>query len=71
MPDTDGQPGGTGRRGGPASHAESLQAWNPSADTSTGPHTAAVGDGALFVGGEFLKTNGKAQPGFAVFPGTP
>jgi hypothetical protein len=66
-------PGGPGRRhlSAFATADGSLQAWNPSADTSTGPHTAAVGDGALFVGGEFLKINGKTQPGFAVFPGTP
>ena len=46
-------------------------AWNPDADTSTGPYAAAVGDNALYVGGEFKKINFKAQPGFTVFPGTP
>jgi hypothetical protein len=66
-------PGGPGRKHLSAfSLADgSLQAWNPVADTSTGPYAAAVGDNALFVGGEFQKINGKAQPGFAVFPGTP
>jgi hypothetical protein len=66
-------PGGPGRKHLSAfARADgSLQAWNPAADTSTGPYAAAVGEDALFVGGEFLKVNGKAQPGFAVFPGTP
>lgn len=66
-------PGGPGRKHLSAfSLADgSLQAWNPAADTSTGPYAAAVGDNALFVGGEFQKMNGKTQPGFAVFPGTP
>ncbi len=66
-------PGGPGRThlSAFARSDGSLQAWNPAADTSTGPYAAAVGDDALFVGGEFLKLNGKAQPGFAVFPGTP
>lgn len=48
-----------------------LLAWDPSADTSTGPFTAAVGSNALYVGGEFFKVNGRSQPGFAVFRGTP
>ncbi|HEV8626855.1 MAG TPA: PQQ-binding-like beta-propeller repeat protein [Acidimicrobiia bacterium] len=47
-----------------------LQAWNPDADTSTGPFTLAVGANALYVGGEFMKINFKAQPGFTIFPGT-
>lgn len=66
-------PGGPGRHhlSAFAISDGSLQAWNPDADTSTGPYAAAAGDGALFVGGEFLNINGKAQPGFAVFPGTP
>jgi hypothetical protein len=48
-----------------------LLAWNPTADTSTGPYVAAAGADALFVGGEFNSINSKPQPGFAVFPGTP
>ena len=66
-------PGGPGRRH-LAAFAMSdgrLQDWTPQADTSTGPYAAAAGDHALFVGGEFQKINGKTQPGFAVFPGTP
>ena len=48
-----------------------LLAWNPDADTSTGPYTVAVGEDALYVGGEFNKINFKTQPGFTIFPGTP
>ena len=48
-----------------------LLSWNPSADTSTGPFSLAVGPNALYVGGEFRKINGSAQPGFAIFPGKP
>ena len=48
-----------------------LLAWDPSADTSTGPFTAAVGNNALYVGGEFFRINGSSQPGFAIFRGTP
>jgi hypothetical protein len=48
-----------------------LLAWNPTADTSTGPFSLAVGSNALYVGGEFRKINGQSQPGFAIFPGTP
>jgi hypothetical protein len=67
------------RPGGPTRHHlsafaaadGSLLAWNPTADTSTGPFTLAAGAGALYVGGEFNKINGSAQPGFAVFPGSP
>lgn len=48
-----------------------LLPWNPSADTSTGPFSLAVGRNALYVGGEFRRINGSAQPGFAIFPGKP
>lgn len=48
-----------------------LLPWNPTADTSTGPFSLAVGSDALYVGGEFRKINGRSQPGFAIFPGTP
>ena len=49
----------------------SLLPWNPTADTSTGPYPVTVGARALYVGGEFNKINGTAQPGFAIFPGSP
>lgn len=48
-----------------------LLPWNPDADTNTGPFSLAAGENALYVGGEFQKINGKAQPGFAIFPGKP
>jgi outer membrane protein assembly factor BamB len=48
-----------------------LLPWNPDADTSTGPFTLAIGEKALYVGGEFRNINGKSQPGFAIFPGAP
>lgn len=48
-----------------------LLPWNPDANTSTGPYTVAVGEDALYVGGEFTQINFKTQPGFTIFPGTP
>jgi hypothetical protein len=48
-----------------------LLAWNPDANTSTGPYSAFAGQNALYVGGEFTQINFKAQPGFTIFPGTP
>jgi hypothetical protein len=65
--------------GGPTRHHLSafnaadgmLTAWNPAADTPTGPDTLAVGANTLFVGGEFTKINGAARPGLAIFPGAP
>jgi outer membrane protein assembly factor BamB len=48
-----------------------LLAWNPDANTSTGPYTVTAGRNALYVGGEFTKINFKSQPGFTIFPGTP
>ncbi|HKY76171.1 MAG TPA: hypothetical protein VJS45_08530 [Acidimicrobiia bacterium] len=48
-----------------------LLAWNPDANTSTGPYTAFAGHNALYVGGEFTEINFKKQPGFTIFPGTP
>ncbi|MGH9021517.1 MAG: hypothetical protein ACRDV9_00195 [Acidimicrobiia bacterium] len=45
--------------------------WDPRANTSTGPYVAAVGEGHLYVGGEFTEINGRPQPGFAQFPGKP
>jgi outer membrane protein assembly factor BamB len=66
-------PGGPARRHLAAFNAADgiLLPWNPIADTSTGPFAAAVGADALYVGGEFLKINGEAQPGLAIFPGAP
>ncbi len=62
-------PEGTERRHLAAFEAETgmLDPWNPGADTATGPYTAAVGDGHVFVGGEFNRINGGAQPGYAQF----
>ncbi len=48
-----------------------LVAWNPAADTSTGPETVAIGPDAVYVGGEFTRINGASHPGIAIFPGTP
>lgn len=66
-------PEGTERRHLAAFEAETgmLDPWNPRADTSTGPYTAAVGTDHLFVGGEFNRINGGAQPGFAQFAQPP
>jgi hypothetical protein len=66
-------PGGPARRhlSGFATDTGALLPWNPTADTSTGPFSLALGAQALYVGGEFLKINGSSQPGFAIFPGTP
>jgi hypothetical protein len=62
-------PGGPRRRHLSAFSTEGkLLAWNPEADTSTGPYAVVGGAGAVYVGGEFNKVNGKAQPGFAIFP---
>jgi len=62
-------PNGTERRHLVAFDAATgvVDPWNPKANTSTGPFTAAVGAGRLFVGGEFTTINGKTQPGFAQF----
>ena len=62
-------PNGTERRHLAAFDAATgeLDPWNPKANTSTGPLTAGVGAGRVFVGGEFTTINGKGQPGFAQF----
>jgi hypothetical protein len=62
-------PEGTARRHLSAFDAATgaLDPWNPTADTSTGPYSLAVGDDHIFVGGEFKKINGTPQPGFAQF----
>jgi hypothetical protein len=62
-------PEGTSRRHLSAFDAATgaLDPWNPIADTPTGPYSVAVGDDHVFVGGEFNKINGTAQPGFAQF----
>jgi hypothetical protein len=44
-----------------------LDAWNPKADTATGPYTATFGANHLWVGGEFTQINEKRQPGIAQF----
>jgi hypothetical protein len=62
-------PEGTERRHLAAFEADTgmLDPWNPKADTSTGPYTAAVDGDHVFVGGEFNRINGGAQPGYAQF----
>ena len=62
-------PNGTERRHLAAFDAATgmLDPWNPKANTSTGPFTAAVGGGRLFIGGEFTTINRKSYPGFAQF----
>ena len=62
-------PEGTERRHLAAFEADTgmLDPWNPRADTSTGPYSVAVGGEHVFVGGEFNKINGGAQPGYAQF----
>jgi outer membrane protein assembly factor BamB len=48
-----------------------LEDWNPQANTSTGPYTAAADAAHLYVAGEFTKINGARHIGFAAFSGTP
>lgn len=48
-----------------------LEDWNPQANTSTGPYTAAADATHLYVAGEFTKINGARHIGFAAFSGTP
>ncbi|HZI37934.1 MAG TPA: hypothetical protein VFF24_06475 [Acidimicrobiia bacterium] len=48
-----------------------LEDWNPQANTSTGPYTAAADASHLYVAGEFTKINGVRHIGFAAFSGTP
>ena len=66
-------PGGPSRRHLAAFDAATgaVDRWGPTANTSTGPYTAALGAHHLYVGGEFTKVNGHLQPGVALFPGTP
>jgi hypothetical protein len=66
-------PGGPVRRHLAAFDAATgaVDPWGPTANTSTGPYTAALGTHHLYVGGEFTKINGHLQPGIAQFPGTP
>jgi beta-propeller uncharacterized protein DUF5122 len=66
-------PGGPVRRHLAAFDAAtgSVDPWGPTANTSTGPFTAAVGAQHLYVGGEFTKINGHPQQGIAQFAGTP
>ena len=48
-----------------------LEDWNPQANTSTGPYTAAADAAHLYIAGEFTKINGVRHVGFAAFSGTP
>ena len=66
-------PGGPERHHLAAFDAETgeLDPWNPSANTSTGPYTGAVGARHLWIGGEFGMINRSPQPGIAQFPGVP
>jgi hypothetical protein len=48
-----------------------LEDWNPQANTSTGPYTAAADAAHLYVAGEFTKINGVRHIGFAAFSGSP
>ena len=48
-----------------------LDPWNPTANTSTGPHSGTIGANHLWVGGEFTMINRVPQPGVAQFPGVP
>jgi outer membrane protein assembly factor BamB len=66
-------PNGTARKHLLAVDAQSgaLQSWNPTTDTISGPYPVTVGSGGVYVGGVFTKINNVAQPGFALFPGTP
>ena len=48
-----------------------IQDWSPTANTPTGPYSAAADDGHLYVVGEFTKINGVRRVGFAAFSGTP
>ena len=66
-------PGGPVRRHLAAFDAATgaVDPWGPTANTSTGPYTEALGAGHLYVGGEFTKINGHLQPGIAQFPGRP
>jgi hypothetical protein len=62
-------PNGTSRRHLAAFDAATgaLDAWNPRADTSTGPWAAAVTADHLIVVGEFTRINGQRRPGYAQF----
>jgi len=44
--------------------------WAPTANTPTGPYTAAADDQHLYVVGEFTKINGVRRVGFAAFSGS-
>jgi hypothetical protein len=48
-------------------HNGKILDWNPTANTPTGPYTAAVDDGHLYIAGEFTKINGVHRVGFAAF----
>jgi outer membrane protein assembly factor BamB len=48
-----------------------LDPWNPTANTSTGPYSGAIGARHLWVGGEFTMINRVSQPGVVQFSGMP
>jgi hypothetical protein len=48
-----------------------LEDWNPGANTSTGPYTAATDAAHLYVAGEFTKIGGVRHVGFGAFSGAP
>jgi trimeric autotransporter adhesin len=48
-----------------------IQDWSPTANTPTGPYSAAADDSHLYVVGEFTKINGVRRVGFAAFSGAP
>lgn len=46
-----------------------IQDWSPTANTPTGPYSAAADEHHLYVVGEFTKINGVRRVGFAAFSG--
>jgi hypothetical protein len=48
-----------------------IQDWSPTANTPTGPYSAAADENHLYVVGEFTKINGVGRVGFAAFSGAP
>ncbi len=48
-------------------HNGKIQDWNPTANTPTGPYSAAADENHLYVVGEFTKINGVHRVGFAAF----
>ncbi|MGH7424917.1 MAG: hypothetical protein ACREJP_01965 [Candidatus Methylomirabilales bacterium] len=48
-----------------------LGSWNPGADTAQGVWTLEASGTGVFVGGEFTRTGGRDQQGFAFYSGRP